>query len=410
MERYRTALALSGVQHPPPPETGDPGHPGSDSTEGKRRTGADVCPSPNRASGREERGARSFDRTFEGGDPNPLECDSSIRPGTGGSGGAASTAREETPRSSRRISSGRRSSPKKSSLPPTLTRTPQSVTPTRSRGIDSEIAMGDTGTGRSSRGSTRHGRDNDEANGVNSFNNAGRGRPREQAHGFTLSATGGRRRSRTGKNNAAGSQEERADRANEVNPGVVETRTSSRGGDHGSCGDCYYEDDFDDFLEDEEESSLGNGGHGKKNPGPQQTPQNGVTGSPIFTVATPHTDPEGADKWENIGAITFPTDDATRSSSNRDYRDYQRSPTRLGKAQEDSNRDVSTPSSEGGRSQAGHESPERGRKLEDRDGKTPRVEVVYRPPSGSSRNTIKGERPKSAARQGRAASLNNSSN
>lgn len=35
---------------------------------------------------------------------------------------------------------------------------------------------------------------------------------------------------------------------------------------------------------------------------------------------------------------------------------------------------------------------------------TPLVEVVYRPPSGGSRG--KGERPKSAARQGRSASLN----
>lgn len=406
MERYRTALALSGVHNLPPPEAGAPGHPESDSTDGKRRTGANVGLSPNRASGGEERGARSFDRTFEGGAPSPSECGSSRRPGTGASGGAASTAREETPRSSRRISSGRRSSPRKSSLPPTPTRTPQSASTARSREIDSEIAMGDTGTGRSSRGSRRHGRGDGDANGFNSFNDAGRGRPREQTGGFTLSAIGGRRRSRGGKSNAAGSQEERADRANEANPGVAETRTSSRGGDHGSCGDCYYEDDFDDFLEDEEENSPGTGGHGNKKPGLQQTPQNDVTGSPIFTVPTPCTDPERADDSGKIGAIFCPADDATRGSSNRDY---QRSPNRPNEAQ-DSNRDVSTPPSEGGRPQAGHESPESGRKLEDGDGKTPRVEVVYRPPSGSNRNTTKGERPKSAARQGRAASLNNSTN
>lgn len=43
--------------------------------------------------------------------------------------------------------------------------------------------------------------------------------------------------------------------------------------------------------------------------------------------------------------------------------------------------------------------------LED-ESRTPFVEVVYRPPSGSSRGVTKGERPKSAARQGRSASLN----
>ena len=42
----------------------------------------------------------------------------------------------------------------------------------------------------------------------------------------------------------------------------------------------------------------------------------------------------------------------------------------------------------------------------DDDGGTPRTGVMYRPPSGSNRGVAKGDRPKSAARQGRGASFN----
>lgn len=182
--------------------------------------------------------------------------------------------------------------------------------------------------------------------------------------------------------------------------GNTATHPLLQGGDSGG----YYDDDFDDFLEEEEDEERADNVDRRNDP------------------------------WQEIVAVRKePLSGGSATSGRGGLRGVSNTrPNNLNDCNELEKRRTSSGRSAGGgddhlsavdaivRAQNVAASPRGGTADREKRWRTPGdvggdgagddakplAEVVYRPPSGSSRGVGKGERPKSAARQGRSASLN----
>ena len=451
VERYRTTFTLSGNHLPShdgptvvtvPSATGNPNTSPSKVSPGERRgqVGATA------ASNNEGRVVRSLDRTVvnatlvsppqdgKGATLRDQDGEEISSMGGGSDCAAPMVRQQESPRSSHRSSSGSGSSPRRS--------TPQarqrehwehSVTADGSRSIG--ISRG----GSSERGSKGyHGHDGFEGC------IPGEGEV-HSSQGFTLPAilgVGGRSGQDEGSGENRGSNRESQsfsvdDRAAGRTGGESPEQVARNYSSFRTCGDSggYYEDDFDDFLEEEEEKETEGDGAGEEERRKRRHQQGD------------RRQLQQQQQWTLVDSIMPSSDKVESRPARRDsegLREYPRKRGRRCQGGDSSgtsggDRSVaynrvhcndpgggqggscdsktSTLTEVGPRARQGYE---RRRKQgggdddegtisaseEKHDDATPLVEVVYRPPSESSRGASRGERPKSAARQGRAASFN----
>lgn len=157
---------------------------------------------------------------------------------------------------------------------------------------------------------------------------------------------------------------------------------------HASDSGGYYDDDFDDCLEDESEGENQHQQQEQQQHN-RQLQENRNSRENPFVVTENETGEGGGGRVNGGSGVSYTAGGGVLRDNNTLSGDAGREREGVG---EGLGQDVDTQKQNG----SGAENDS-----------TPLHEVVYRPPSGSSRGGGgKGERPKSAARQGRSASLN----